>query len=180
MPSTMVEYRSKRWMKLCPMNAIATSITTMITRASATGMPVRLASANEPLIEFVANQPSPAMIVLRAAGRMLPRVPNAVRPSTICATPSRGPHDDSSAWVMQPSALPTTIASSAVGKPSPKNATAMTPTKTVANSMFGAVQVASNCHGDPWRRAMGIASMPPGSTNEGFSDVVAVAVMAGA
>jgi len=57
-----------------------------------------------------------------------------------------------------------TIAAIAGQKPSPKKATEMTPTNTVANSRFGADQVASNCHGDPWRREAGLASIPPGST----------------
>jgi hypothetical protein len=42
---------------------------------------------------------------------------------------------------MPPSALPTTIATAVSAKLSPNTATARMPTKTVANSMFGDVQV---------------------------------------
>ena len=50
----------------------------------------------------------------------------------------------------------------------------MKPTKTVANSRFGAVQVAKSCHGEPWRLDAGIASMPPGSTAVGRAEAVVV------
>ncbi len=110
------------------MKATATCTITMISRLSQIGMLVRLLSANAPLTEFVANQPSPASTVFRAAGRMLPRVPNAVRPSTICATPSRGPQLDRMPCVMLPSRLPRTRAPIACQNPRPKKATAMIPT----------------------------------------------------
>ena len=103
------------------------------------------------------------------AGRMLPRVPKAVRLRTSCASPSRGPQVDRMPWVAPPSALPTTMAAIACQKPRPKKATAMTPTKTVANSRFGADQVASSCQGEPWRLEAGMASMPPGSTKDVLS-----------
>ena len=164
MPSTTVAYRSKSCTMSWPMKASATSSTTMISRLSQSGSPVRLVSAKAPLTELVANQPRPAITVFRAAGRMLPRVPNATRPSTIWATPSRGPQLESTPWVRAPSALPSTMAATACQKLRPKNATAITPTKIVANSRFGALQVASSCHGEPWRRSSGIASIPPCST----------------
>ena len=40
----------------------------------------------------------------------------------------------------------------------------MTPTKIVANSMFGETQVQNICDGLPCRSARGIGSAPPGST----------------
>ena len=46
----------------------------------------------------------------------------------------------------------------------PKNSTAMTPTKIVANSMFGDTQVQNICDGLPCRSSGGIGSTPPGST----------------
>src|SRR3954467_2488574 len=67
-------------------------------------------------------------------------------------------------WVSEPSALPRTSAAIACQKPSPKKATAITPTKIVANSRLGALQVAISCHGEPCRRSSGIASIPPAST----------------
>ena len=40
----------------------------------------------------------------------------------------------------------------------------MTPTKTVANSMFGETHVQNICDGLPCRSSSGIGSAPPGST----------------
>src|ERR1035441_9523753 len=65
-------------------------------------------------------------------------------------------------WVMPPIALPRMRASAASQKPSPNPATASTPTKMVANSMLGEVQVQNSCSGRPWMElADGIAG--PGS-----------------
>ncbi len=143
-------------------------MTTTIRRDSTRGIPVSVVSANAPLTELTANQPRPAITVLSADGRMLPRLPNAVRPMTIWASPSRGPHVERMPWVRAPRAVPNTRAVIACQKPSPKNAIAITPTKMVANSRLGAVQVASSCHGEPCRRSRGIASMPPASTVVGL------------
>ena len=64
----------------------------------------------------------------------------------------------------EPSPVPTTMASSACQKFSPKNATPITPTNTVANSKFGEVQVQNSCSGLPCRSFSGMNSAPPGST----------------
>jgi hypothetical protein len=48
---------------------------------------------------------------------------------------------DKMPWVTPPIALPSTNASAAAQKPRPNTDTASTPTKIVANSMFGEVQV---------------------------------------
>ena len=57
-----------------------------------------------------------------------------------------------------------TIAPTACQKVSPKNSTEMTPTKIVANSMFGDTHVQNICDGLPCRSSSGIGSAPPGST----------------
>ena len=57
-----------------------------------------------------------------------------------------------------------TIAATACQNVSPKNSTEMTPTKIVANSMFGDTHVQNICDGLPCRSATGIGSTPPGST----------------
>ena len=67
-------------------------------------------------------------------------------------------------WVTPPMALPRTRASAADQKPMPNPATASTPTKIVANSMFGEVQVQNSCSGRPCRSFSGMNSAPPGST----------------
>ena len=69
----------------------------------------------------------------------------------------------------EPSAVPTSSASAACQKFRPKNATPMTPTKTVANSKFGEVQVQNSCSGLPCRSFSGMNSAPPGSTEATFS-----------
>ena len=48
----------------------------------------------------------------------------------------------------------------------------MKPTKTVANSMFGEVQVQNSCKGRPCRSLSGMNSAPPGSTAMTFSPYV--------
>ena len=60
--------------------------------------------------------------------------------------------------------MPITIAATACPKVSPKNRTARTPTKIVANSMFGETHVQNICDGLPCRSSSGIGSAPPGST----------------
>ena len=64
----------------------------------------------------------------------------------------------------EPSPVPITMASTACQKFSPKMATPMTPTKTVANSKFGEVQVQNSWIGRPCRSSSGMNSAPPGST----------------
>jgi hypothetical protein len=56
------------------------------------------------------------------------------------------------------------IASVAIQNDWPKNQIPMTPTKIVANSMFGDTQVQNCCKGLPWRSLRGMNSAPPGST----------------
>ena len=65
-----------------------------------------------------------------------------------------------------PIALPSMIASAAGQKLSPKTATASTPTKIVANSMLGEVQVQNSWSGRPCRSLSGMNSAPPGSTSK--------------
>ena len=65
---------------------------------------------------------------------------------------------------MEPSVVPITIARNVAQKLRPKKTTPMKPTKTVANSMFGEVQVQKSCSGRPWRSLSGMNSAPPGST----------------
>ena len=106
----------------------------------------------------------PAVSALSPAGSTLPRKPKALRPATICGTPKRGPARPRKACATEPSAVPSTSASTACPKPSPNTSTASTPTKTVANSMFGEVQVHSSCSGPPCLASAGIGSAPVGST----------------
>ena len=75
-------------------------------------------------------------------------------------------------WVIEPSAVPSTIARNVAQKLRPKNTTPMKPTKTVANSMFGEVQVQNSCNGRPCRSLSGMNSAPPGSTAMTFSPYV--------
>ena len=75
-------------------------------------------------------------------------------------------------WVIEPSAVPMTIARNVAQKLRPKNTTPMKPTKTVANSMFGEVQVQNSCSGRPCRSLSGMNSAPPGSTAMTFSPYV--------
>ena len=66
--------------------------------------------------------------------------------------------------MIAPIPLPRMMASAAVQKPRPNTATASTPTKIVANSMFGEVQVQNSWIGRPCRSFSGMNSAPPGST----------------
>jgi len=95
------------------------------------------------------NQPIVPVNAFKPAGRMLPRKPKAPRLSTIIGTPNFGPHDESTQWVSDPSALPTTIATAVCQKLRPKTATPRTPTKTVANSRFGDSHVQNRSIGLP-------------------------------
>ena len=61
------------------------------------------------------------------------------------------------------------MASTACQKLNPKTATASTPTKTVANSRFGEIQVQNSCSGLPCRSFSGMNSAPPGSTAMTFA-----------
>ena len=68
--------------------------------------------------------------------------------------------------------MPSTIASTVAQKLRPKNDDREKPTKTVANSMFGEVQVQNSCSGRPCRSLSGMNSAPPGSTAMTFSPYV--------
>ncbi len=129
-------------------------------------------SASAPLTLFTANQPIPATRALIPAGSMLPQYPKPRRLSTICGTPYCGPLVDRMPWVTEPSRVPSTTARKVCQKLRPKNTTPMKPTKTVANSMFGEVQVQKSCKGRPCRSLSGMNSAPPGSTAMTFSPYV--------
>ena len=75
---------------------------------------------------------------------MLPKNPNALRLITICGTPCLGPHVESRPCAPDPSAVPSTMARNDCQNDSPKNSGPRMPTPTVANSMFGDVQVQSS------------------------------------
>ena len=92
--STGNDHRSKACTRLCPKNANAVCISTMMTSASSGPMPNSVDSANAPLTLLVANQPTPAVTDISTAGTALPLKPNAMRPSTICGTPCSGPRAD--------------------------------------------------------------------------------------
>ena len=64
---------------------------------------------------------------------------------------------------MLPIAVPAMIPSAACQKFRPNAATASTPTKIVANSMFGELHVQNSCSGLPCRSCSGMNSAPPGS-----------------
>ena len=113
---------------------------------------------------FTANQPMPATIELTPAGSALPKKPNALRLITICGRPLRGPQDERVPCVALPSAVPSTIAQNACQNDSPNASVPRMPTPTVANSMFGEVQVHSSCSGRPCRSSSGMNPVPPGST----------------
>ncbi len=139
--------------------------TTMITRHSHFGRPpTRALRASAPLMLFTANQPTPAMTAFNPAGRTLPRKPKPVRLSTIWHSPFTGPQLESTPWVAEPSAVPTTMARKECQKLSPKNSGPMIPTPMVANSRLGELHVHSSCSGVPCRSLSGIRSTPPGST----------------
>ena len=72
-------------------------------------------------------------------------------------------------WVTEPTPVPMMMASTACQKVSPNAATPSTPTKTVANSRLGDVQVQKSCSGRPCRSFSGMNSAPPGSTATTFS-----------
>ena len=110
------------------------------------------------------NQPKEAVIPFRPAGRMLPRKPNAPRLSTIIGTPNFGPHEESTACVMDPSAVPTMMAVAACHRFRPRKATAMTPMKTVENSRLGESHVQNIWIGLPCLSLSAMYSTPPGST----------------
>ena len=103
------------------------------------------------------------------AGRMLPRKPNPVRLSTIWHRPSFGPQVDRMPCVIEPAAVPITIASTHCQNVRPQYRTPRMPTATVANSMFGDVHVQNSCSGVPCRSLSGMNSTPPGSTATTFS-----------
>src|SRR6478609_4888871 len=135
---------------------MASIAATTITRHRYLFRPVRAASARPPLTLFTANQPMPAVSEFSPAGRKFPRKPNPRRLSTIWHWPVLGPQLDNTPWETAPSPVPRAIARTASQNVKPKNNTQMTPTKTVANSMFGDVQVQSSWIGRPCRSASGI------------------------
>src|SRR5487761_165562 len=94
-------------------------------------------SAKAPLTLLTMNQPKEAVRPLSAAGNMLPRKPKAPRLSTIIGTPNFGPHEDRMPCARDPRAVPTMMAVAACHRVRTRNATAMTPMNTVANSRFG-------------------------------------------
>ena len=67
-------------------------------------------------------------------------------------------------WVMAPSPVPSTMARTVDQKLMPKTQTPRKPTKIVANSMLGEVQVQKSWSGLPCRSLSGMNSAPPGST----------------
>ncbi len=120
--------------------------------------------ARAPLTLLTANQPMPAVTDCSPAGSTLPHQPNGTRLSTICETPSLGPRALSTPCERAPSPVPSASASTAWPSVRPKAATASTPTKMVANSRFGDVQVQNSCEGRPCRSSTGMNPAPPGST----------------
>lgn len=66
--------------------------------------------------------------------------------------------------MIAPRAVPSTMAAVACQKLRPKKRTAITPMKTVANSMLGEAQVHANWSGPPWRSVSGTGSEPVTST----------------
>lgn len=65
--------RSKACTRLWPKTANPVCATTISVSASGFGIPVSVLSANAPLTLLVANQPTPHMIDMNAAGSALPR-----------------------------------------------------------------------------------------------------------
>ena len=132
-------------------------------------MCVNVFRANAPLTLLTANQPMPAVTLFNPAGNQLPRKPNGMREAIICGTPNFGPWADSTACVIEPSKVPTVNATAACQNDRPKAATPSTPTKIVANSRLGDVQVQSICRAEPCRSVSGMNSAPPGSTVDRLS-----------
>src|SRR6202171_3324998 len=105
MPSSGSAQRSKKWIRLCPNVAIGTGTTTTTKNASQNG---RLKDgksdcrAKAPLTLLTMNQPNDAVSPFRAAGRMFPRNPKGPRLTIIIGTPNLGPHEESTAWEMEP------------------------------------------------------------------------------
>ena len=159
--------RSKTWIRLCPRVAMITCTTTMTRKASQKGTLVdgnRACRANAPLTLLTMNQPKEAVTPFRAAGRMLPRKPNAPRLVTIIGTPNFGPQEDRTPCDRAPRAVPMMMAVAACHRFRPRKATAMTPMKTVANSRLGESHVQNIWIGLPWRSFSAMYSTPPGST----------------
>src|SRR5216684_3134606 len=124
----------------------ATTTITNATRKSSTAVlllttDVSVTSANVPLTLLTMNQPKLAVSQLSAAGRKFPKNPKEARPSTIWGTPKRGPMVERIACVMEPMRLPSVTPKTVGQNPPPKTAIGRTPTNTVANSIFGDIQV---------------------------------------
>src|SRR3954452_2383179 len=116
----------------------------MITRQNLSDSPSNKAlRARAPLMLLTANQPMPATTALIPAGSQLPTNPKPVRLSTIWHSPDGGPQLESTPWLAEPSAVPSTIAATVCQNDSPKKSGPMIPTAMVANSRLGEVQVQS-------------------------------------
>src|SRR5919199_3473420 len=137
---------------------------TTTTRQSHFGSDVSVLRASVPLMLFTANQPMPAVTALTPAGSTFPQYPKGIRDWIICGTPNSGPRVPSNPCDTEPSADPRAMARTACQKLSLNATIARTPTKTVANSRFGEVQVQNRASGRPCRSASGMYSAPPGST----------------
>src|SRR6202000_729350 len=157
-------YRSKYCTRWWPKTATTTCTSTTMTRQAGLARWVSVLSANVALTLFTANQPIPAVIEFSPAGTTWPQEPKPSRLSTICGTPNSGPSWDSRPWETPPSAVPITMARNDSQKLRPNAATPSTPTKIVANSMFGETQVQNKLSGLPCRSCSGMNSAPPGST----------------
>ncbi len=156
--------RSKTCTRLWPKKATAICAATTRIRHSQSGSVVRVDRASAPLTLLTANQPTPATIALSPAGSALPNQPKPIRDRIICGTPNAGPRADSTPWLAEPSAVPSTMAATACQNDCPNATTASTPTKMVANSRFGDIQVQNRSSGRPCRSDNGMNSAPPGST----------------
>src|SRR6202011_1670691 len=114
--SGMKAGRSNTCTRVCRQKATATSTRTITAGDSQDGTPSNADSAKAPLTLLTANHPTPAVMDIRPAGRMLPRKPKAERPCTIWGTPNLGPQLERTACDSAPSALPTTTARATVQK----------------------------------------------------------------
>ena len=165
--STGNAYRSKACTRLCPKKAITSCAATTMTRHRPFGQRWYSAcSASAPLTLLTANQPMPATSALMPAGRMLPQeAERAAAEHHLRQARARGPQrrqhavrDRAERRAEHDRRTPPARTSAR------RRATPRMPTPTVANSMFGEVQVHSSWIGRPCRSSSGMTSTPPGST----------------
>ena len=131
----------------------------MMTSAITKFSPVRIEIAAAPNTELIPSQPMQLSQFSRPGTTI--DLPYASRASGIWAMPVFGPIVARSPTSTDPTTFPTTIAASAVQKPSPMNeAAASVPRKNAAGTRFGVNHTVKTRATDPYRADSGIGSIP--------------------